>query len=937
MARGDRGRTEERKSYAETVAEKIIEQLEQGVAPWQKPWKPGELQQPYNATTGNPYRGFNSVWLHMQGYEDPRWVTYKQSQALGAQVRKGEKGTLLQYVAFEGRENVLGPDGSPVIGDDGKPRTQLVRYETPRRFAFVVFNAQQIDGMPPREVTPRPEWERHAAAESILSAAVASGIDMQHQRGNRAYYQPALDRIVMPERDQFDTADGYYATALHELGHATGHPSRLNRDLAHPFGSEGYAKEELRAEIASLMLGERLGIGHDPGQHAAYVGSWVKALREDPREILRAAADAEKIATFVTGLEQQHAKTADLAPLASIALESALTDPRLSPYADAAPALSTARISSVLDLYGSDRQNAETHAFDALASAFTVDREGDRRAFASAVVAIAEEHLERVHDRGAKLERTAVLDAEPTQAPAATADQDPAMQTPNGRTYLRVPYSEKEDAKSHGARWDKQARSWYADTTDPAKLAPFAKWMPDSAPRPSQSPQEEFADALRAQGFQLDGLPVMDGTRQRVAVEGDKGKETSGMYIGFSDGHPAGHIENFRTGYKANWKSQQATDTLSDADRARLAEEAATRRAERTAVEAAKYERTAAAVGEFLSMCAPAPATHPYIARKQVDPAGALQVPDDPALTPPGSLVRIAATPGEAADMRQAHPETTVVVAGSLVIPAHGPDGRLQTMQTIAASGWKGNATGGKLEGAAAVFKGTDESANAPIIVCEGWATGKTLHAAGQGRAEVRAAFSANNLLAVAAAVRAEHPERPIIIAGDNDHRRAAEIDPRTGLPKGNPGKDKAEEAAKAVGGYAALPGFAKTSKGSDWNDYAAEKGLDAVTEALNEARLLADRRRLSDARMFGHDGERVEEQIRQSQAAVEAPAEKQQQTVQRTDQRAAYVGLREAANREAEHQDKSDELQEQDTAQPEPEQQHQQRQSRGRGRSRSR
>ena len=99
--------------------------------------------------------------------------------------------------------------------------------------------------------------------------------------------------------------DNYYATALHELGHWTGHASRLGRDLEHPFGSEGYAKEELRAEIASMILGDELGIGHDPGQHAAYVGTWINALRDDPLEIFRAAADAEKIHGYVLALEQQ--------------------------------------------------------------------------------------------------------------------------------------------------------------------------------------------------------------------------------------------------------------------------------------------------------------------------------------------------------------------------------------------------------------------------------------------------------------------------------------------------------------------------------------------------------------------------------------------------------------------------------------------------------
>jgi putative DNA primase/helicase len=132
----------------------------------------------------------------------------------------------------------------------------------------------------------------------------ASGVEIRHDQADRAFYRPATDRIHLPACDSFQSADTYYATALHELGHWTGYPSRLDRDLAHPFGSVGYAKEELRAEIASLTVGDQLGIGHDPGQHAAYVKSWVQVLKEDPKEILRASRDADKISHYVLGLEK---------------------------------------------------------------------------------------------------------------------------------------------------------------------------------------------------------------------------------------------------------------------------------------------------------------------------------------------------------------------------------------------------------------------------------------------------------------------------------------------------------------------------------------------------------------------------------------------------------------------------------------------------------
>ncbi|MDE3121607.1 MAG: DUF1738 domain-containing protein, partial [Paracoccaceae bacterium] len=279
--------------YAREVADRVIEALQQGTAPWQKPWAPGTLRAPFNPTTGKPYRGMNSMWLALQGYSDPRWMTYKQADAEGAQVQKGSTGTRIEYWKFHDEQEKRDESGRPVRDEEGRPVRVRVELDRPRRFTAVVFNAEQIDGLAPlAATTPRPEPERHARAEAVLAN---SGARIRHVNGDRAYYSPSTDSITLPERSQFKGPDAFYATALHELGHWSGHPSRLDRDLAHPFGSEGYAKEELRAEIGSLMLGEQLEIGHDPGQHVAYVKSWIKALQDDPREIFRAASDAEKI------------------------------------------------------------------------------------------------------------------------------------------------------------------------------------------------------------------------------------------------------------------------------------------------------------------------------------------------------------------------------------------------------------------------------------------------------------------------------------------------------------------------------------------------------------------------------------------------------------------------------------------------------------------
>ena len=293
-----------KKPFHEIVAEKLIKQLEAGTAPWQRPWNPGEASTflPYNPITDNRYKGINALVLLSQNRDDQRWMTYKQATDAGAQVRKGEKGTGIQYWKFVDEHNKKDDTGKPLVDTQGKPVKETVKLERPRVFFATVFNAEQIEGLPPIQRQAQT-WNPLERAEALLTAG---GVPIYYNGKGRAFYRPLTDSIHLPDRDKFPSAENFYATALHELGHSTGHPDRLNRDLSHPFGSEGYAKEELRAEIASMILGDELGIGHDSNQHAAYVGSWIKALKEDPLEIFRAAADAEKIQAYVLGLEQQH-------------------------------------------------------------------------------------------------------------------------------------------------------------------------------------------------------------------------------------------------------------------------------------------------------------------------------------------------------------------------------------------------------------------------------------------------------------------------------------------------------------------------------------------------------------------------------------------------------------------------------------------------------
>lgn len=318
---------DKRKAFHEQVAEKLIEQLKQGTAPWQKPWQPGDpgANIPINPVTGRRYRGINIIQLMMQERTDQRWLTYKQAEAAGAQVLKGEKGTSIQYWKFSEERTITDEAGRPVLNDQGQPQKGQLPLERPKVFFATVFNAEQIEGLPPLE-RKEPAWQVLDRAEHILQASQAV---IRHGERDRAFYRASTDSIHLPHRSQFKTADQYYATALHELGHWTGHSSRLNRDLLNPFGSVEYSKEELRAEIASMILGDVLGIGHDPGQHAAYVKSWIKVLEENPLEIFRASADAERIQDYVLAFEQQQAL--DLNHIRS-QVEEKMTEQQGQPY-----------------------------------------------------------------------------------------------------------------------------------------------------------------------------------------------------------------------------------------------------------------------------------------------------------------------------------------------------------------------------------------------------------------------------------------------------------------------------------------------------------------------------------------------------------------------------------------------------------------------------
>lgn len=260
------------------VTERILAALEEGVVPWKKPWVGGG---PINVRSGRPYRGINVFLLGLSVYADPRWGTYKAVQEVGGQVRKGEHGT--QVILWK-----------PVTKRAKKDGEVDETYRLLR--SYKVFNAEQCDNLP--EFQTEFDNEPIERAQAIVDGYEAGpGILLG---GGRASYSPAKDLVRCPELGQFRTAEGFYGTLYHELVHSTGHEKRLARIEPALFGTDPYAREELVAEMGAAMLCGIAGIDNED-ESASYVGGWLKALQNDRKLVVTAAAAAQKAADLILG------------------------------------------------------------------------------------------------------------------------------------------------------------------------------------------------------------------------------------------------------------------------------------------------------------------------------------------------------------------------------------------------------------------------------------------------------------------------------------------------------------------------------------------------------------------------------------------------------------------------------------------------------------
>ncbi|MBC3211031.1 ArdC family protein [Serratia fonticola] len=315
-------RSQDKADLFQVVTDKIVAALEKGTSPWRKPWKTiagshsGSISGlPANAVTGRTYSGINVLLLWIdaaeKGFTSHRWLTFKQAQDVGGNVRKGEKATLVTlFKPFEKKET--DEQGKPLFDEQGNAVVSQRNFMT----CFYLFNVEQCENLPERlsapvtvagdaaEIPEAQDIERIQRAEQVIAC---SGVPVDHRYQDQAFYSPGADRITMPETVQFSCPADYYCTLLHELVHSTGHISRLAREgitsSTRRFGDPVYAFEELVAEIGSAFLCAELGIQGDI-QHESYIAGWLKALKEDKRAIFQASRFAREAFEYLILREQ---------------------------------------------------------------------------------------------------------------------------------------------------------------------------------------------------------------------------------------------------------------------------------------------------------------------------------------------------------------------------------------------------------------------------------------------------------------------------------------------------------------------------------------------------------------------------------------------------------------------------------------------------------
>lgn len=786
------------------VANQLSEQLRDGTAPMQRQ---GVQDIPYNPASGRAFHGINAMNLMMQGRKDDRWMTFDEASTNGFKVKSGEKGTPVQYWPKK------------------KPGETMNKAIT-----AYVFNGEQLDRIPP----PPRKPERPDPLERVTDLLKNSGITVVHDQAERSFYAPRKDEIHLPKLENCKSNEAYCEKALYEYFKATGHPDRQNRETFNAVGAADRAKEELICATATMMMCAELGIPHDANRNPELALDWGKSMERHPYELAQSMRQADNAVWATLRQEQAHN--------ISLGFQS---NEAWRPVPDASPALAVETYltrSAVMELAASEpwrvhsfkhgdqqlyalpgtetilsKQVGEENQTQVKARAEAYDRDGNTyNVVMEYATVLGEDNKMRVTDPVQAVDITPTVKSMSLpvdwngtlEVRGCVEDMDggvysePNMEqaqffgvyanTRDGEQRHLADFDSENDAKRYAELVEREyKRQTQRDNTQDheqsQKQAQNAVTdRPRETPRePVVSPRDECIAAMKSVGMVVTGdHPIFDKKPHRIEVEGDKKGELSGFYVAHPDGRPSGYCKNNRTGDEKKWSAKGYI--LDDHQKKALHEQAKENVAKRDDDLKAEHDKTAKRLeGNMKRFDVPQEPT-PYLKSKGVD----------------------------------LHPG--VYQNGkSTCIPLQNITGEVRSMAYVQEDGTKRYAKNSEKEGNFHIVGGMESLKKAPaIIIAEGYATAATItEAVGM---PVVAAFDAGNLMHVAKAIHEAMPDKPIVIAADNDAKMEADRGK-------NPGKSYAQEAAKAVNGVVVMPRFGATDGQSksltDFNDLARKHG----------------------------------------------------------------------------------------------------------------
>ena len=829
------------------LSKQVAEQIKRGTVSWLQAHENEHIDLPYNPITGKNYTAANNMVLSAKGYTDSRWLTYDQAAEQGCQVKKGEKATEIafyHYIDYKTKEKL------------DKPKIQTVK----------LFNAEQLTGI---EKMPGKASNKEEALAKVQSIFENSQVKIVNNQKDKVFYRSKDDTIYMPPKEAYKDELAYGSAAIHELCRWAGNGGeRLNYETV-PFGTEAFARQKLRTEIASYMLCKELGIPFEPeGQQ--FADQWVQVIEKSPFEILNAAKDAEKIKGFIMEfdktlekaqeLEQgqeiepaentlaeakeqarrtEHVQTAEQSEQEETQAEQApkkewkemiklsvsyddkdeakalgakwskqeqswyvLEGTDLQPFYKWLPKEKKVELimasRDYLDVPREEKDEAKALGakWDKYQKAWYVEKGTDLEPFAKwNKLDLTERNISQTAEQTPK-EQAVSQTAEPKQEQAAEPKQEQIEQNlAQDKTFIAVPYDERKDAKALGAKWDAENKSWYVEKG--ADLNKFKEWLVDEntvvpEKQKAVSPEIEFAEHCRANGLDVD-TPIMDGQIHRVPLIGKPGGK-DGAYCGYLDGVPSGWSQNYVTGEKSKFVSSGVQ--LTEEEKAKQRAEHARKLQEREAKRQRDYDVAANNAKRVLNNSFEADKNHAYLQEKGIKPYIAKQNN-----------------------------------YGQLVVPVQNIHGDIRGVQFIEENGSKKFLSGIEKKGNFALLSEEAKDVS-KALVCEGFATGASLHEA--TKLPVVVAFDAGNLEEVSKALAEKYKGIEITVCADNDRYK-----------DNNVGLECAKKAALAVGGKLAVPQFTKEEQArklTDFNDLHKAQGLEAVKRQVSQARSLTQK-----------------------------------------------------------------------------------------------